>query len=103
MHRFVHRLFGPEMPRTCYSTDGAEMGKIMVAEGLGLTVLPDYSVIGDPLERAGLITHRPIAGDQTPVTLVLRQRRLDHVPQPVRELATGLVTRAREYRQARES
>jgi len=103
MHRFVHRLFGSEMPRTCYSTDGAEMGKIMVAEGLGLTVLPDYSVIGDPLERAGLITHRPIAGDDTPVTLVLRQRRLDHVPQPVRELATGLVTRAREYRQARES
>ena len=103
MHRFVHRLFGAEMPRTCYSTDGAEMGKIMVAEGLGLTVLPDYSVIGDPLERAGLITHRPIAGDHTPVTLVLRQRRLDHVPQPVRELATGLVTRAREYRQARES
>ncbi len=103
MHRFVHRLFGAEMPRTCYSTDGAEMGKIMVAEGLGLTVLPDYSVIGDPLERAGLITHRPIAGDHTPVTLVLRQRRLDHVPQPVRELATGLVTRAREYRQSRES
>lgn len=25
----------------------AEMGKLMVAEGLGATVLPDFSVVGD--------------------------------------------------------
>lgn len=103
MHRFAHRLFGPEMPGTTYSTDGAEMGKVMVAEGLGLTVLPDYSVLGDPLERAGVITHRPIAGDDTAVTLVLRQRRLEHVPAPVRSLAAELVTRARAYRESRAS
>nr|WP_281379997.1 substrate-binding domain-containing protein [Nocardioides ginsengisegetis] len=100
MHRFAHRLFGPEMPGTTYSTDGAEMGKVMVAEGLGLTVLPDYSVLGDPLQRAGIITHRPIAGDRTAVTLVLRQRRLEHVPAPVRSMAAALVTRARAYREA---
>jgi DNA-binding transcriptional LysR family regulator len=98
MHRFAHRLFGPDLPETTYTTDGAEMGKVMVAEGLGLTVLPDYSVVGDPLERAGLITHRPIAGDRTAVTLVLRQRRGEGAPLPVRDLRAALVAHARSYR-----
>ncbi len=86
MHRFAHRLFGSDMPVTCHSTDGAEMGKVMVAEGLGVTVLPDYSVVGDPMERAGLITTRPIAGDHTEVRLVLRHRALDRAPAQVRDL-----------------
>ena len=98
MHRFAHRLFGPDMPAICHSTDGAEMGKVMVAEGLGVTVLPDYSVVGDPLERAGLIIQRPIADDQTSVTLVLRHRRLDLVPEQVRALRDSLVERARAHR-----
>ena len=59
MHRFAHGSSAPEMPPVSYTTDGAELGKVMVAEGLGLTVLPDYSVAGDPLERAGLITAPP--------------------------------------------
>lgn len=95
MHRFAHRLFGSEMPRTTHTTDGAEMGKLMVAEGLGVTVLPDYSVIGDPLERAGLITSRPIAKDRTRVSLVLQRRKTDHVPAAVRELHDALVSHAR--------
>jgi DNA-binding transcriptional LysR family regulator len=103
MHRFAHRLFGPDLPTTTYSTDGAEMGKVMVADGLGVTVLPDYSVIGDPMEKAGIITHRPIAGDHTTVSLVLRQRRLDHVPERVRDLGVRLVAHARAYREARAS
>ena len=98
MHRFAHRLFGADLPATCHSTDGAEMGKVMVAEGLGVTVLPDYSVVGDPMERAGLITSRPIAGDHTEVRLVLRHRALDHVPVQVRDLRTALVDLAREFR-----
>jgi len=98
MHRFAHRLFGADLPATCHSTDGAEMGKVMVAEGLGVTVLPDYSVVGDPMERAGLITSRPIAGDHTEVRLVLRHRALDHVPVQVRDLRTALVDLARDFR-----
>jgi DNA-binding transcriptional LysR family regulator len=103
MHRFAHRLFGAEMPAVSYSTDGAELGKIMVAEGLGVTVLPDYSILGDPMERAGLITTRPIADDHTAVTLVLRHRQLEHVPQPVRDLKAMLVAHARTYRESRAS
>lgn len=91
MHRFAHRLFGTELPRDWYATDGAEMGKMMVSEGLGLTVLPDFSVVGDPLERAGLITTRPIADDDdTLVRLTLLQRRGHRGSESVRRFAAEL-------------
>jgi DNA-binding transcriptional LysR family regulator len=75
MHRYVHRLLAGREPAISYSTDGAEMGKLMVAEGLGACVLPDFSVVGDPLARRGLITWRPLADGGTEVHLGLRRRR----------------------------
>jgi DNA-binding transcriptional LysR family regulator len=99
MYRFAHRLFGTDLPIDWHSTDGAEMGKVMVADGLGVTVLPDYSVVGDPLERAGLITTRPIAGDHTVVRLSLQQRRQRRVPETVTGLIAEFLKRA--GRQAR--
>jgi DNA-binding transcriptional LysR family regulator len=75
MHRFLHRLLDGRDPTFSFSADGAEMGKLMVAAGLGVAVLPDYSVIGDPLERSGEITHRPLDADPTAVLLVLQRRR----------------------------
>lgn len=95
MHRFVHRLFGTALPPLTVSTDGAEMGKLMVAQGVGATVLPDYSVVGDPLERAGLITHRQIRHAAAGVRLVLLRRRGDHVPATVRDLWAALVEQSR--------
>jgi DNA-binding transcriptional LysR family regulator len=91
MHRLAHRLFGTEPPAEWHSTDGAEMGKAMVADGLGVCLLPDYSVTGDPLERAGLITVRPIADDRTAVRLSLLQRRRRRPADAV----TGLVAELR--------
>jgi DNA-binding transcriptional LysR family regulator len=76
MHRYLHRLLGERRPRVAYSTDGAEMGKLMVAEGLGVTLLPQFSVTGDPLERGGFITCRPLAeAPDAEIELVLRRRR----------------------------
>lgn len=75
MHRFVHRLLAGRRPAFSYSTDGAEMGKLMVAEGLGVTVLPDFSVRGDPLEKAGVITWRPLDAADATVLLVVQRRR----------------------------
>ncbi|MGW5735179.1 MULTISPECIES: LysR family transcriptional regulator [Streptomyces] len=96
MHRYVHRLLGGRSPSFSYSTDGAEMGKLMVAEGLGATVLPDFSVVGDPLERLGTITHRPIAGDTTQVLLMLQRRKAESVPQAAQDLHEAFVHRAAE-------
>lgn len=94
MHRFAHRLFGDDVPAATRSTDGAEMGKLMVAEGLGLTVLPDFSVTGDPLERSGAIQVRAIAGTRATVTLTLLTPRTRSVTAQARALATELAARA---------
>lgn len=95
MHRFTHRLFGDKLPATSYSTDGAEMGKLMVAEGLGVTVLPNYSIDGDPLARAGVITWRPLANDHTTVSLLMLRRQGTPVPLALRALQDALLRRAR--------
>ncbi|WP_405539912.1 LysR family transcriptional regulator [Streptomyces sp. NBC_00075] len=97
MHRYLHRLLGGDGAAFAYSTDGAEMGKLMVAEGLGATVLPDFSVIGDPLERSGILTYRPITEDDTTqVLLTLQRRRAESVPLAARDLYEVFVRRARE-------
>jgi len=99
MHRFAHRLFAGSLPGTTYATDGAEMGKAMVAAGLGISILPDFSITGDPLVRAGILTTRPILAGQgaTTVTLLMLRRRAERVPEPVRDLQTALVRQARAY------
>ncbi|MBV9451592.1 MAG: LysR family transcriptional regulator [Streptosporangiaceae bacterium] len=98
MHRFVHRLLGDRMPASSYSADGAEMGKLMVAEGLGVTVLPDFSVINDPLERSGTITYRPLRAGGAEVLLVVQRRRSPSTPQAPLDLHRMLVARARAPR-----
>lgn len=98
MHRLVTRLFGEDLPVATRVTDGAEMGKLMVAEGVGATVLPDYSVLGDPLERSGAIVARPLSGAETSVSLVLLRRRDAHLPEQVDAFTERLVAHAREWR-----
>lgn len=90
MHRFAHRLFGTDLPVEWYSADGAEMGKVMVAQGIGIAVLPDYSVHDDPLERAGLIVKRPIRNDRTTVTMAVVRRRQTRMPAVVRDIIRHL-------------
>ena len=43
----------------------------------------------DPLERAGVLTTRPIVGDTTAVTMVLLHRRRSPAPDTVRHLVTA--------------
>ncbi|MGD0703531.1 MAG: LysR family transcriptional regulator [Trebonia sp.] len=97
MHRYLHRLLSGEPPAISFSSDGADMGKLMVAEGLGLTVLPDYSVIGDPLEQHGVITWRPLADDHTGVQLVIQRTRSGSPPVAARDLHRIFVERAQVY------
>jgi DNA-binding transcriptional LysR family regulator len=97
MHRYIHRLLHDQLPAFSYSTDGAEMGKLMVAEGLGLTVLPDFSVIGDPLEQGGVITWRPIENDTTEVHLVIERTRSHSRTLAVGDLHRIFVERALAY------
>jgi DNA-binding transcriptional LysR family regulator len=100
MHRYLHRLLQDDIPAFSYSTDGAEMGKLMVAEGLGVTVLPDFSVIADPLETRGVITWRPLADDATLVHLVIQRLPSGSQPRAAKDLHRMFVQRARSYRAA---
>lgn len=86
MHRLARRLFGDVTPTAWHSVDGAEMGKLMVSEGIGVAVLPDYSVANDPLERAGLIVTRPLAGDHPTMTMAAVRRQQPRVPHVVSDM-----------------
>ena len=90
MHRYLRRLLGDEVPPPTHTTDGAEMAKALVAEGLGVTVMPDYAVAGSPLHRTGQVTTRRVADDGTSVTLQLRRRTAARQPRAVRELVDAL-------------
>ncbi|HEV3046479.1 MAG TPA: LysR family transcriptional regulator [Solirubrobacteraceae bacterium] len=97
MHRYLARLLGERQPPFSYSADGAEMGKLMVAAGLGVTVLPSYSVIGDPLEQRGAIAYRGIDGDETCVRLVVQRRRSGSPTRATRDLHNLFVREAAAY------
>jgi DNA-binding transcriptional LysR family regulator len=98
MHRYLHRLLGDHNPRVSYSTDGAEMGKLMVAEGLGVTLLPEFSVLGDPLERGGFITCRPLAEDpDAMIELVVQRRRSTAWGRAAREMHRLLIEHAHAH------
>jgi DNA-binding transcriptional LysR family regulator len=75
----------------------------MVAEGLGATVLPDFSVIDDPLERGGEITWRPLRDDATELWLVLRRPRSGSHPRAARNLHRIFMERAHTLELARAS
>ena len=98
MHRYVTRLLDGREPTISYSADGAEMGKLMVAAGLGVAVLPDYSVIGDPLERSGEIAYRPLEEDGTGVLRVLQRRRSAPAHNAISDLHDSFVAEARRAR-----
>lgn len=98
MHRYLHRLLSGSTPPSSYTADGTEMGKLMVAEGLGATVLPDYSVYGDPLERSGTITYRPLADDNTEVRVMLQRRHTYTTRTVAHDLHTALIRQAEMQR-----
>jgi DNA-binding transcriptional LysR family regulator len=99
MHRYLHRLLGDRVPRFSYSTDGGEMGKLMVAEGLGVTLLPQFSVEGDPLQRAGVITWRPVTeAPDSEILLELRHRRSGARGRSAREMHAVFVDCARTWK-----
>jgi DNA-binding transcriptional LysR family regulator len=97
MYRYLERLFGGRAPAFSFSADGSEMGKMMVAEGLGVALLPDYSIVGDPLEVSGAITYREIEGDDTAVLLVVQTRRSASRRRDVDDLHGLLLDRARLF------
>ncbi|PVG81749.1 LysR family transcriptional regulator [Nocardioides gansuensis] len=95
MHRIAHRLFGTDPPAQRHAADGAEMAKQMVAAGIGVAVLPDFSVTDDPLLAAGLLAVVPLAVTQPTVTMAALHPAKERLPEAVHDLLSHLVVRAR--------
>jgi DNA-binding transcriptional LysR family regulator len=72
----------------------------MVAQGLGLTLLPDYSVEGDPLTVSGVLTYRRLLDDDTRVRLLMVVRERPASAPALQALQASLVRFAAEYRPA---
>lgn len=103
MHRLAQRLFGNQQPATTFSADGAEFAKLFVATGTGPTLLPDYSVFGDPLEVAGVIVARRLAASVPKVSMLLLRRKLDKVPPTIVDFEETFMRLARAHPQADDS
>lgn len=100
MNRVAQRLFGSRHPATVYFADGAEMVKSLVAKGVGPSLLPDYSIAGDPLEDAGVITARPLTAPVPEVRMLLLRRQFERVPPDIADFEQTIVALARAHTQA---
>jgi DNA-binding transcriptional LysR family regulator len=98
MHRYLMRLLAGREQNFSYASEGAEMGKQMVAAGLGIAVIPDYSALGDPLVRNGEIVCRPFEDDDTEIILVLHRRRSAQAHDAISELHDLFVAAGSEVR-----
>lgn len=103
MNRLTQRLFGSRPPATTYYADGAEMAKSLVAKGVGPSVLPDYSITGDPLEEAGIITARPLSAPTPSVTMLLLRRDFERMPADIADFEDTVAGIARDHPQGRVS
>jgi hypothetical protein len=91
-----HLRFRGALPPIAVSSDGADMGKLLVAAGLRVTALPDYSIEETPPLQAGAIVHRSIAGKSMSVSLLC----VPHAGQRLRGSSTNAV-RYRSHRKPR--
>lgn len=69
MHDVAYEIVGDAAPSVAYYADNAETAKSLVADGVGVTLLPEFSVLEDPLVRSGLVTWRPLAAPVPSVSL----------------------------------
>lgn len=75
MHRVAHRVFGDSPPLKWHTADGADVAKQMVSSGLGVGLMPDFTLTEDPLVTAGTLALRPIDDETTVIRMVMLRRR----------------------------
>jgi len=62
MHEILQTVLGERIGNVVYYTDNTESAKRMVALGVGVTLLPEFSVVDDSYRREGKIVYvRPAA------------------------------------------
>jgi DNA-binding transcriptional LysR family regulator len=97
MHRYVYSVAGGRPVNIAYTTDDSTTGKMLVAQGLGSMVLPEFALADDQLAYRGRITWRPLVDDRantTEVLLIAQRRHTGNPPGAVRDLYQLLANRA---------
>lgn len=69
MHEVAHEVLGRHVPSVVYYADNAETAKSLVADGVGITLLPEFSVVNDPLVRSGLVEYLPVLAVRSRILL----------------------------------
>lgn len=77
-----------------YYTNNTESAKRMIAAGVGITLLPRFSVVPDFLSKSGEITYVPLVGEGVTLSLGLIRRRDAYATAAVKELWTMFIDQA---------
>src|SRR5690606_325230 len=72
MDRVAHRVFGDSPPLKWHTVDSADVCNQMVSSGLGITLMPDFTIDGTESEA---LAFRPIADVETVIRMVMLRRR----------------------------
>jgi DNA-binding transcriptional LysR family regulator len=94
MHDLAFEILGRGELNVVYFTDNTESVKRMIVAGLGITILPLFSVYPDVLTKNGDISYIPLTGDLTTLSLNVIRRRHGYASRAVRELWSDLVAEA---------
>lgn len=82
--RTTSEIFGVHPPTRVIAVDSAEHAALLAADGAGIALLPDYSVLDGPLLRCGAIAVRPLDDAVEVVRLVALHRRRPTLPAALR-------------------
>lgn len=100
MHDLMSRLFGDRNVNIVYYTDNTESAKRMIATGVGVTLLPEFSMVSDLLSRSGEIIYLPLVGEYARIRLSLIWRRHAYLPRAAQLLSTVVCQHASRHQMA---
>ncbi|MQA81552.1 MAG: LysR family transcriptional regulator [Streptosporangiales bacterium] len=88
MHDLMSRIFGDRNLNIVYYTDNTESAKRMIATGVGVTLLPEFSMVSDLLSRSGEIVYCPLVGEYAGIRLSLTWRKRAYLPRAAQLLGS---------------
>jgi len=90
MHDLMNDLLKGSQLNVVYYTDNTESAKRMIAAGVGVTLLPEFSVVDDALSRSNSIVYVPLVGQYSDIKLCLTRRSKAYIPRATHALWTAL-------------
>jgi DNA-binding transcriptional LysR family regulator len=103
LHEVLRTMLGDRIGNVVYYTDNTESAKRMVALGVGVTLLPELSVVDDSYRREGKIVYLRPQADFPRILLSLVSRTDTYLPRAARAFRDMLREAASTHAAARSS